>query len=476
MRLGADHFHRDGNQPAVTAGPTPGNGPATSTTQVTVTGTNLFPAGNPAAASIVSNVGGTVTIVSAVQNGNGTETLTLNITPTNCSVPKVTFAISNGSCTTPTLNFIVNGLTVTSGPTPASGPATGTTSVTVVGSGFFPSGNPAAATITANVGGTVVITNAQDNTPSAGQQTLTIAITPTDCTTTSVTFKIRNTVGGCTSDKLSFISNGLTVISGPAPSNGPPTSTTTVTIVGTGFFPAGDPAAATISLSAGGNVAIISAQDNIPATGEQTLTINIQPFDCLQTFVTFQIENGVTTCKTQTLSFIVNSLHIISGPTPSSIPTGALNTAANNVTFTGTGFFPLGDPSELVITNVSPASATAGITSTIDNPVIGGTQTATVTVYAMACGTPVTFNFKNKVTGCKSQQISVLADLPAKPVATFNQSPGGTGSNTIVFSSAATPANTDKSCTWTFTGVPNPPSLTTFSTVNCGQTGSTVCL
>ncbi len=502
-------FQSIGTQPTVTSGPTPSNGPATATTQVTVTGTNLFPAGNPAAANIVGASGGSVTIINAQDNtpSAGVQTLTINITPTNCSSLKVTFAINNGSCTTPTLNFIVNGLTITSGPTPPTAPASGTTSVTVVGSGFFPSSNPGAVqictpngatcgtTAVAITNGSATITNAQNNVPSAGLQTVTIGLTPSAsiaCTGGSMSFAIKDTVDGCLSSTLSVIvSGGPIVISGPTPAAGAPTSTSTVTVVGSGFFPAGLPNDAKLVNVVNGSlsgcagpalsvcgVSIVNAQDNSPSTGQQTLTIQITPQNCGVTSVTFALTNTALSgscATTHTLNFNVNGLHINSGPTPSFVIGGTLST----VQFTGVGFFPVGIPAQLVLDGVSSPAGAVGISGAVDNG--DGTQTVTLTIDtfhvnsgAGDCNTPVTFNLKNGATGCSTMNppfspagLSVLVDKPPLPSATITQSPGAAGTFHVDFSSSPTPAGTNLMCTWTFTG--DSPTPASVGPVQCGN-------
>ena len=396
-------FTGTGGAPAVTSGPTPSSGPSGSTTAVTVSGTNFFPTGNPGAVSITNISGGTVSVTGTSEN-SGTQTLNLNITPTSaCGAAAVTFTIHNSvtGCTSGTVSFNSTGgsPTVTSGPSPSSGPSGTTTAVTVSGTNLFPTGNPGAAQVVNVSGsGTVVIAGSTDG-PT---QTLTLNITPTGCAAGTISFQIKNSATGCTSSTLSFNSTGggLVIESGPTPSSGPATSTTTgVTITGTGFFPAGNPAAATLVGVGGGSAAITSATQ--AGDGTQTLTISFTPSGCGVTSMPFQIQNSVTTCTSGQLSFIVTGTPAVTtGPTPSCAPN-----AGGDVVVKGNSFFPIGNPAQVGLTGV--ANGTATITGAVD---LGGGQQELRIHIVPSGANPVTFTIQNLQTGCSSQALSVLVD------------------------------------------------------------------
>ena len=114
--------------------------------------------------------------------------------------------LSTGESATSSGSFTVGVPTITSGPSPGSGPGGHGTLVTVTGTNLFRTGtNPTSSVSPAATGGTVQVNGGSE---VNGQQTLTLTITPDSCS--NVSFTLINTATGCPTSALSFTNSTTT--------------------------------------------------------------------------------------------------------------------------------------------------------------------------------------------------------------------------------------------------------------------------
>jgi hypothetical protein len=112
------------------------------------------------------------------------------------------------------------------------------------------------------------------------------------------------------------------ISTGPVPSSGSGGTSTPVTIIGTGFFPTGQPGLFTVT-AAGGTINGVTATE---LNGQQTITMTVTPDKCSPQ-VTLTIVNGATGCALTTTPF-VNSTFTEGGPTAT--PTGGATTCVGS--------------------------------------------------------------------------------------------------------------------------------------------------
>jgi hypothetical protein len=393
--------------------PTPFQGAANATTAISILGTDLFSNGDLSGVTAVNVVGGVVTFVSASEF-NGGQTVNLTVLP-DCSAPNVTFQLRNKAtgCLSDVVSFaVLGGAVVASGPTPATGPAGVATSAVVTGTGLFPTGNPAGVGVAAGTtGGTVLIVGASE---AAGVQTVNLSITPTtvSCTpTTFVTFKLKNTGTGCETALLTFTGTGSGITATPDKNSGPQGTQTTVTLTGSGMFPAGNGnlgSGFSITQNPAATVVFLGSSE---AGTTQKITLGITPKvdvsgNCAATTVTYSITNLATGCVSSVFTFTGNAPVIVAPAvtTPPSVPAG---TTTTGVLVSGSGFFPIGDLTPCA--DVTITSVPTGAVTCTGSTESAGTQTLQLSITpgsTCSAGGFVTFTITNNISGCVSAPIS----------------------------------------------------------------------
>jgi hypothetical protein len=199
--------------------------------------------------------------------------------------------------------------------------------------------------------------------------------------------------GETASSSSSFRVTVPAISSGPIPSSGAGGTSTSVTLIGTGFFPSGQPSLVSVD-AAGGSVNGITTSE---LNGQQTITLNVTPNKCSPQ-VTLTLVNGATGCAI-TASPITNSTFTEAGPT-AVINTPVPGPTNNHVSFTaatstsGTAGFTYA----WAFTNPDGTSAGASNTQNpgsvafncgTDGPACPGPAQATLTV-TDACGKTAT--------------------------------------------------------------------------------------
>lgn len=211
--------------PTVTAA-APAIGPAAGATSVTITGTNFTGATGV-------TFGGTAALSYSITNG----TTIVATTPPRIAAGAVDVAVTNYAG----MGTLTTGFTYTSSPTiafisPASGPVTGGTAVTITGAGFV-------------TGATVTFGGIPATTATVNSGTQVVAVTPPKAAGTADVV-VRNPDGQTVS-----LAGGFTYQAGPgitkvSPFIGPIAGGTVVTIDGAGF-------AAGATVTFGGTAAVI---------------------------------------------------------------------------------------------------------------------------------------------------------------------------------------------------------------------------
>jgi len=211
--------------------------------------------------------------------------------PAGCPSSGGTIAVtllSTGETASSPGTFTINVPTITSGPTPGSGPGGTATAVSVTGTNLFPTGTPSALTVTAAGGSVGVVSKSEQN----AQQTLTFTVTPDICSPT-VTLTFINGATGCTTSasfaNTTFIesgptasfSQGTTVLTDPdpftytavfhavRPTSGTPEYSYAWTFANSDGSPA-DPATST---SQNTTAVKFTCPDTTPCSGTATLTV-----------------------------------------------------------------------------------------------------------------------------------------------------------------------------------------------------------
>ena len=200
--------------PTVT-GVSPTNGPAGGTNTVTVSGTGLtgatavdFGTANPGTSIDVAAGGASLTVTA----------------PSGAGTVNVTVTTPNGtSATSASDDYTYNPAPTVTGVSPTNGPAGGTNTVTVSGTGF--TGATAVDFGTANPGTSIDV--------AAGGASLTVTA-PSGAGTVNVTVTTANgTSATSVSDDYTY--NPAPTVTAVSPDNGPPGGTNTVMVTGTGF-------------------------------------------------------------------------------------------------------------------------------------------------------------------------------------------------------------------------------------------------
>lgn len=281
---------------------TPNSGPTTGGTTVTVAGTGF--AGGAAvsfggtAASGVSVV--SATRITAIAPAHAAGAVTLGVVNPDGSHGSLAGAFTYSTSPSVTVSSV----------TPNSGPTTGGTTVTVVGSGFA---NGAAVSFGGTAASGVSVVSATQITataPAHAAGAVTLAVVNPDSSQ------------GSLADAFTYSTSPSVTVSSLTPNSGPTTGGTTVLIGGSGFASG---AAVSFGGSAGTAVSVLSATQiraTSPAHAAAAVTVTVANPDGSQG----SLAGGFT--------FTTSSKVTVSGATPNSGPT----TGGTTVTVTGSGF------------------------------------------------------------------------------------------------------------------------------------------
>ncbi|WP_128142373.1 IPT/TIG domain-containing protein [Janthinobacterium lividum] len=282
--------------PAVTS-ISPVNGPATGGTSVTINGSGFIGAtavtfGGTAAAGFTVN--SATQITATAPSGSGTVDV------------RVT-AIGGISATNAADQFTYVAAPVVSALSPTAGPTTGSTSVTITGTGFA---GATAVTFgaTAATGFTVNSATQITATAPAGSGTVDVRITTVGGTSAAVA-----------ADQFTYV--GAPVVSGLSPAAGPTAGGTSVTIIGTGFTGA---TAVTFGAAAASSFTVNSATQitaTSPAGSSGTVDVRVTT-------------TGGTSATGASDQFTYVALPAVAGVAPAFGPI----TGGTSVIVTGTGF------------------------------------------------------------------------------------------------------------------------------------------
>ena len=223
-----------GNPPTLST-VAPSSGPSTGGTTVTLTGTN-FLAG--ATVSFGTAAATSVTVVSATQ-------ITATTPAGSAGAVNVTVTNSNGQNASLASAFTYVGGITLSAVSPASGPTTGGTAVTLTGTGFL---SGAAVSFGSTASGAVTV-------QSSTQMT---ALAPAASSAGAVNVTVTNTNGQHASlaNAFTFVSASTLSLSSIAPASGPTAGGTAVTLTGTGFASG---ATVTFGSTLASSVAVVSS-------------------------------------------------------------------------------------------------------------------------------------------------------------------------------------------------------------------------
>ena len=310
MQMAAFHASGQGTtNPAPTVSTiTPTSGPTTGATPVTIMGTGFL-----AGATVSLGTTGATSVV--VMNST---TITANTPAHAAGAVNVVVTNTDGQSSSPLTNGFtytaVNPAPTVSSITPTSGPTTGATPVTIMGTGFLAGATVSLGTTAAT---SVVVMNSTTitaNTPAHAAGAVNVVVTNTDGQSSS---PLTN---GFTYTAV----NPAPTVSSITPTSGPTTGATPVTIMGTGFL-----AGATVSLgtTAATSVVVMNSTTitaNTPAHAAGAVNVVVTNTDG-------QSSSPLTNGFTYTA---VNPAPTVSSITPTSGPT----TGATPVTIMGTGF------------------------------------------------------------------------------------------------------------------------------------------
>jgi hypothetical protein len=383
----------------------------------------------------------------------------------------------------------VQNVTITSSPpppapavsavSPASGPSTGGTSVTITGSGFTGAsainfGTSAATSFTVNSATSITATS-----PVGSLSTVDITVTtPGGTSATSA------------ADQYTYTPPPRPTVTAVSPTSGPSTGAATVTLTGTGFT-----GASAVYFGTGAATFTINSSTSITA---------ISPAGSLGTVDITVTSSGGTSATSSADQFTYTT------PPPPAVtnlsPTSGQSTGDTSVTITGTSFtgatavdFGSGNPATFTVNNASTITATSppGALSTVDVTVTtpGGTSTTSaVDKYTYTVPPPPTVSAVSPTSGIATGGASVTvtgtnftgatAVSFAKTSASFTVnsptsitaiSPTGTpGTVDITVTTPGGTSTTSAADQFTYT-VPPPPTVSAVSP-NTGPDGSLVTI
>jgi len=318
-----------GNPPTLTS-LSPANGPTTGGTAVTLAGTS-FASGTAvtfgsAAATFVTVTGATQITATTPAGSAGA----VNVTVTNSSGQSTTLASAFTYLSGPTL----------SGLSPASGPTTGGTAVTLTGTGFA---SGASVTFGSAAATSVTVTSATQitaNAPASSAGAVNVSVT--------------NSRGQSTTLASAFTYVAPPTLTSLSPARGPTTGGTAVTLTGTGFL-------------SGASVSFGSTASGAVTVQSSTQITAIAPAASAAGAVNVTVTNS----NGQSAS-LANAFTFVLAPSLSAIsPTSGATAGGTAVTLTGSGF-------------ASGATVTFGSAAASSVAVVSSTQMTAVTPAASA--------------------------------------------------------------------------------------------
>ena len=424
----ANAFTFMGNAPTLTA-ISPAIGPMAGGTTVTLTGTGFYPGATVTIGGVAATVG-TVTTTSIVATTGSASAGAATVTVTNLDGQSASLASGFTYLAPPTLT----------GLSPASGPDTGGTTVTLTGTGFV-----AGATVQfgSTLGTSVTVSSATS---------LTVVSPNVSPFTGLVTVTLTNPDGQAAS-----LVNGWTWL-GPAPAPtvvspvaGPNTGGQSVYISGANFLPG-----ATVTLNGVAATVVTLSNTSIVCTTASTAT-------------TGQGNVVVTNPDAQTGTLTNGWTWLGPPPTLTAIsPTSGTNGGGTLVTLTGTGFVT-GSVVRVEYWNGTSVTIVSGTSITCRTPNVSpGIGSGNVTVV----------NPDGQIATLPSAFLFV-GPAPGLSAATVNPTSGPTGGGTLVTIAGGT--NFDTGATVTFGGQPatgvtlvSASSITCYTPAGTGSVGITV--
>ncbi|HET7451310.1 MAG TPA: IPT/TIG domain-containing protein [Thermoanaerobaculia bacterium] len=298
------------NQPIVTA-ILPSSGTKVGGTRVTIVGSNFSAPvqvffGGTLEAQVVSVSPTQIIAITPPANAQGPDTAF----PQNVDVTVKEVNCSGATCTSAPVTYTYTvGLSIF-GFTPDHGDSS--TVVTITGQGFVA---PLIVTFGGKQGTVVSVTGTQ-----------ILAKPPAGCPSSGGPIAVTLLSDGETATAPgSFTVIVPTITSGPSPASGPGGTGTSVTVLGTGFFPPGATGQLSVT-AAGGSVTGVSAAD---LSGQQSVSMTLNPDKCSPS-MTVTLIDGATGCSA---SFtFTNSTFTDAGPT-ATINTPVSGPNNNQVTF-----------------------------------------------------------------------------------------------------------------------------------------------
>lgn len=287
----------------------PTAGPLAGGTSVTITGSGFT------GATAVS-FGGTAASAFTVVNDTSISATTPAKTAGSAAV-----VVTSGSASNSDVNFTFAPIPTISSVTPSSGPTGGSTTITIVGTGFFGGGSVSA------VSG-VTVGGVSATSVSVASDTSLTAVTPSG---TAGAQNVVVTTPGGPSAASSFTYLATPTISALSPASGSNAGGTFVTVTGTGFLAGG--ASAITGVTVGGAAA--TSIDNVTATSF--------------TMVTPAGTNGAQNVIVTTTAGVSSAFTFTYGaasdfPVLSSLtPTSGTVRGGTTITITGTGFAAVGN-------------------------------------------------------------------------------------------------------------------------------------
>ena len=323
----------------------PSSGSKVGGTRVTITGSGFSAPvqvffGGTLEAQVVSVSPTEIIAITPPANGEGPS----QTFPENVDVVVKEVNCSGATCTSAPVTFTYTvGLSIF-GFTPDHGDSS--TVVTITGQGFVA---PLIVTFGGRQGTVISVTGTQ-----------ILAKAPAGCPSSGGTIGVTLlSTGESAQSSASFTVIVPTISSGPIPSSGPGGSSSSVTVIGTGFFPSGQPGLLTVNV-AGGSVNGVSTNE---LNGQETVTLSLTPDKCSGT-ATVTLINGATGCA---VSFVfTNSSFTDAGPT-AVINTPVSGPANNQASFTAASSTSGTSPFNFAWTFTNPDGTAAG-TSSLQNP------------------------------------------------------------------------------------------------------------
>ncbi len=445
--------------PTVT-GISPDAGPSSGDSSVTITGTNLsgvteinFGANNPVDTYAITSP---TTIIATSPSGTGTVDVTVT-------------APGGTSATSPADQFIyISGPPVITAVSPASGPVSGGTTVTVSGTGFTDAtavtfGTSNVATQWTIVNFTTIVATA----PVGQLGTFDIQVANPSGNSTPVT-----------ADEYTYTTPPVPTVSGVSPNTGPSTGGTTVTISGTGFTDA-----SAVDFGSGNPSAVYTVNSDISITATA-------PAGSLGTTVDVTVTTPGGTSATSAAdqyTYTAPQAPTVTGVSPGSGPNGTAVTITGT-NFTGASAVDFGPSFATTFTVSSSTTIYATVpagTGTVDVIVLtpGGPSTSnpadqytyTVPPAPTVSGLNPNSGFATYsvvVTGTNFTGTSAVDFGPSNPATTFTvnsptsitaTAPAGSGTvDVTVTTSGGTSATTSADQFTYSTGTPPPTMVATY--------------